>query len=268
MKPGAHRRAGAGAAIAALWATVALTLMSTHAVAAQPSQDWIAPIGSSTSPPVVAGFDPPSKPWLAGHRGVDLAASIGTPIRAAGAGTITFAGQIAGRGVVTLTHGELRTTYEPVDATVGYGQRVAPGTVIGTVGIGGHCSVTCVHWGLLRGDEYLDPLLLLTWEPPVLKSLRRSGELRATRHDSRSQEPAATARRALRSQQEASATTPTADVNLPPREASPQPERPSAQATRSGTESAGPSTLAAGAVIAGSLAAAGVSTWLVRRSRR
>jgi hypothetical protein len=65
-------------------------------------------------PQVVRRFDPPPQPWLAGHRGVDLAAPPGSIVRAAGAGTIAFAGRIAGRGVVSVAHSNgLRTTYEP-----------------------------------------------------------------------------------------------------------------------------------------------------------
>jgi murein DD-endopeptidase MepM/ murein hydrolase activator NlpD len=43
------------------------------------------------------------------------------------------------------------------------GDRVRAGQSIGTVGTGtGHCgSGRCLHLGLRRGREYLDPLLLL-----------------------------------------------------------------------------------------------------------
>ncbi|CAL9609004.1 hypothetical protein SUDANB140_05599 [Streptomyces sp. enrichment culture] len=59
----------------------------------------------------------------------------------------------------------LRTTYEPVRASVRKGDRVGAGQVLGAVEpAGSHCSA-CLHWGLLRGDTYLDPLSLL---PPWL----------------------------------------------------------------------------------------------------
>src|SRR5947209_1444726 len=65
-------------------------------------------------PAVVRAFAPPPRPWLPGHRGVDLGAAPGTIVRAAGAGTVSFAGRVAGRGVVSVAHpGGLRTTYEP-----------------------------------------------------------------------------------------------------------------------------------------------------------
>ncbi|MGN9907291.1 M23 family metallopeptidase [Phytohabitans sp. LJ34] len=109
-------------------------------------------------------FDPPPEPWLAGHRGVDLAAQVGAPVRAAGAGTVHFAGSVAGRGVVSVAHPNgLRTTYEPLKPSVRTGQAVAAGDQIGKL-IAGHagCPVAaCLHWGLRRGEEYLDPLALL-----------------------------------------------------------------------------------------------------------
>ena len=107
--------------------------------------------------PVLRGFDPPAQDWLPGHRGVDLAAPVGSRVRAAASGRVSVAQVIAGRGVVTIVHGELRTTYEPVRASVRVGQRVDAGDVIGTVEAG-HCAAGCLHFGLKRGDEYLDPL--------------------------------------------------------------------------------------------------------------
>ncbi|MFZ0530373.1 MAG: peptidoglycan DD-metalloendopeptidase family protein, partial [Propionicimonas sp.] len=75
---------------------------------------------------------------------------------------VTFAGTLAGRGVVVVSHGDLRTTYLPVDAAVTVGTSVAAGQRIGDL-VGGHpCpGGTCLHWGLKRGADYLDPLSLL-----------------------------------------------------------------------------------------------------------
>jgi len=112
------------------------------------------------------GFDRPAHNWLPGHRGVDVPAREGTQVLSAGAGTITFASELAGRGVVVVSHGTLRTTYEPVQASVSVGQVVRRGQVIGVLATGvSHCStattVTCLHWGLRRGREYLNPLSLV-----------------------------------------------------------------------------------------------------------
>ena len=105
----------------------------------------------------------PDRDWLPGHRGVDLRAELGAPVHAAGAGRVTFAGTLAGRGVVVVDHGWLRTTYEPVSAGIGVGARVRRGDQIGTVTEGtGHCgSGQCLHWGLRHGRDYLDPMLLI-----------------------------------------------------------------------------------------------------------
>jgi murein DD-endopeptidase MepM/ murein hydrolase activator NlpD len=115
---------------------------------------------------VVRDFDPPAQPWLPGNRGLDLAGHAGQPVHAAGGGVVSFAGTIAHVGVVSVTSGALRTTYQPVTARVHRGQPVAVGTVLGTLTrTGSHCLPSvCLHWGLLRGDAYLDPLALLNLE--------------------------------------------------------------------------------------------------------
>ncbi|MFD3838763.1 murein hydrolase activator EnvC family protein [Streptomyces sp. NPDC058642] len=127
------------------------------------------PVG--VRPSVLRGWEPPATAYSRGHRGVDLAAAPGTPVRAVAAGRVLYAGRVAGKGVVSveLTGTDLRTTYEPVTASVEKGDEVAPGEVLGTVAAtGSHCTAPCVHWGLRKGEVYLDPLSLL---PPWL--LRR-----------------------------------------------------------------------------------------------
>ncbi|GGS88551.1 M23 family metallopeptidase [Streptomyces cinerochromogenes] len=120
-------------------------------------------------PPVLRGWEPPATVYGPGHRGVDLAAPPGAGVRAVAAGRVLFAGRVAGRGVVSLELGgtDLRTTYEPVRAAVRKGDEVAAGEVVGVVEpTGSHCGPrACVHWGLLRGGTYLNPLSLL---PPWL----------------------------------------------------------------------------------------------------
>lgn len=114
--------------------------------------------------PVARGFDPPSLPWERGHRGVDLTGRIWAPVRAALDGVVRHAGPVAGRGVVVVVgHGDTRTTYEPVAASVAVGDRVAAGDVLGHLETAGsHClPATCPHWGWQRGEAYLDPLALV-----------------------------------------------------------------------------------------------------------
>ncbi|MGN8246723.1 murein hydrolase activator EnvC family protein [Cellulomonas soli] len=131
-------------------------------------------------PRVAHPFDRPAEVWAAGHRGVDLAAAPGDEVLAPADGVISFAGQVAGRGVVTVTHGDgLRSSLEPVDPLVSVGQRVTRGATVATLdaigtdpapaGSGTHCApTTCLHWGVRRGTQYLDPLSLLGDQGPVV----------------------------------------------------------------------------------------------------
>ncbi|WP_344646389.1 M23 family metallopeptidase [Streptomyces durmitorensis] len=130
------------------------------------------PVG--VRPPVVRGWEPPATEYGRGHRGVDLTAPPGAVVRAAAPGKVSFAGRVAGRGVIAVELAgtgdpPLRTTYEPVRATVKKGAEVAAGEALGVLELPtAHCPGSCLHWGLLRADAYLDPLSLM---PPWL--LRR-----------------------------------------------------------------------------------------------
>ncbi|GAB3594044.1 hypothetical protein GCM10027446_17280 [Angustibacter peucedani] len=139
-----------------------------------PVRSWGWPL--APRPAVVRPFRAPPTPWGAGHRGVDLAAAIGQPVLAAGAGRVTFSGVVAGRGVVVVTHAAgLRTSYEPLGRRVPTGRAVHAGDPLGVVadaGMLGHCApAACVHWGLRDGARYLDPLTLVGRGPPVLLPL-------------------------------------------------------------------------------------------------
>ncbi len=124
-------------------------------------------------PDVVRGFEPPSSEYGSGHRGVDLAGTLGQVVGSALPGRVSFAGRLAGRGVVVVDHGDTRTTYEPVSATVHVGDIVAAGDPIGRLElVGSHCfPAACLHWGWLRGDVYLDPLRLVGRAPVRLLPL-------------------------------------------------------------------------------------------------
>lgn len=119
---------------------------------------------------LVRGFDPPEHTWLAGHRGVDLAADTGEPVRASGDGIIAHAGVVVDRPVVSIDHPVgIRTTYEPVAPSVSRGEAVSAGQIIGVVHRGNaHCPDACLHWGARIGtDTYIDPLRLLA--PPTIR---------------------------------------------------------------------------------------------------
>jgi len=129
-------------------------------------------------PAVTRAFDAPSPDWQRGHRGVDLAGAPDQVVYAAGPGTVVFAGKLAGRPVVSVAHpGGLRTSYEPVEATVRVGQLVDSSTPVGRL-LPGHvgCPVTaCLHWGAMWGPasraDYVDPVGLLARTPVRLKPL-------------------------------------------------------------------------------------------------
>jgi len=149
-----------------LLAAGCLAAAMTAPAAADPPGAWVSPLGEP--PRVVRAFRLPAERWAAGHRGVDVSGSPHTWVRAAGAGRVSIAGPLAGRGVVVVVHGALRTTYEPVTPSVRVGDRVRAGTLIGRL-VPGHVAAQpaagVLHWGLLRGDTYLDPMSLLRGRP-------------------------------------------------------------------------------------------------------
>jgi murein DD-endopeptidase MepM/ murein hydrolase activator NlpD len=155
-------------ALTCLLLAIFLTMLMPPTQAATdpaPARDGVWPL--APRPPVASRFDPPASRWGAGHRGVDLQGRAGQGVRTALAGTVTFAATLAGRGVVVVDHGGVRTTYEPVSASVHVGQHVGRGARIGTLQrASSHCFPgACLHWGLLRGETYLDPLTLVGGGP-------------------------------------------------------------------------------------------------------
>jgi murein DD-endopeptidase MepM/ murein hydrolase activator NlpD len=165
-----------GAVALALILALAQIVLLTRPASARSAAVDPAPVGVwplQPTPTVVEGFDPPGSPWDAGHRGVDLAGTVGEVVHTALAGKVAFASVLAGRGVVVVDHGSTRTTYEPVAAGVRVGDVVSRGQPIGTLELSGsHCFPrACLHWGWKRGSTYLDPLLLVGGGPIVLLPL-------------------------------------------------------------------------------------------------
>jgi murein DD-endopeptidase MepM/ murein hydrolase activator NlpD len=121
------------------------------------------PAGAAPScllPPVpariVVPFQQPGCLWCPGNRGVDYATPAGTPARSAGAGTVSFAGPVAGAVWVTVAHtGGMLTSYGPLRAlAVRRGAVVAAGDLLGT-------TAGSLHFGVRLDGRYIDPELLL-----------------------------------------------------------------------------------------------------------
>ena len=157
-------------AVLALVVLVASPTPAAAAPASAPAGAWVLPLDGEQV--LTRPFDRLPHPYAPGHRGVDLAGPPSARVLAAGEGVVVFAGWVAGRPVVSIDHPDgLRTTYEPVEASVAAGQPVARGSPLGTLAIGhAGCPVqACLHWGLRRGETYLDPMLLL--RPPRVRLL-------------------------------------------------------------------------------------------------
>jgi murein DD-endopeptidase MepM/ murein hydrolase activator NlpD len=87
--------------------------------------------------------------WGRLHAGIDIAAPKGTPIHAAKAGTVVFAGQMRGYGnVVVIDHGGGLSTLYGHQSRLGSrrGQHVDQGQVIGYVGSTGHSTGNHCHF--------------------------------------------------------------------------------------------------------------------------
>ncbi len=115
---------------------------------------------------VTSGFtmsrlNPVSRSWSA-HKGVDLAAPIGTNIRSSGDGIIEFVGNQNGYGkTVVIKHGKrYETLYAHLDefADLKVGKKVKQGDVIGTVGITGWATGPHLHYEFKIDGEHVDPL--------------------------------------------------------------------------------------------------------------
>src|SRR2546427_10127628 len=86
---------------------VALAVLTPTITAGRVPAASAATAGGWTWPGVGPGiqtFDPPDTPYGSGHRGIDIAASVGTTVVAPADGTVTFAGPLGGPLFVTGDH--------------------------------------------------------------------------------------------------------------------------------------------------------------------
>lgn len=106
------------------------------------------------------------------HDGLDIAAPLGTPVRAAARGRVAFVGHIAGGAmVVVIAHEDgMVTLYGHLDDTsapppVAPGDIVEAGERIGAVGLTGITTGPHLHFIVSRAEEPLDPRIVLPSGP-------------------------------------------------------------------------------------------------------
>jgi len=123
----------------------------------------VAPSGSGVlgwpvSGPVTSGF---GVRWGRMHEGIDIAVGEGTPVRAAAAGTVIYAGWMSGYGnLVAVDHGNgLSTAYAHNSSlAVSVGQSVAAGEVVSYSGNTGNSTGPHVHFEVRVDGSAVDPL--------------------------------------------------------------------------------------------------------------
>jgi murein DD-endopeptidase MepM/ murein hydrolase activator NlpD len=113
--------------------------------------------------PITSGYGWREHPVLGGrrfHAGIDIGASTGTLIAAAGEGTVIFAGLKNGYGnTVIVDHGGGIATLYAHQSTIGssVGQAVRRGQTIGYVGCTGYCTGPHLHFEVRVNGEHVDP---------------------------------------------------------------------------------------------------------------
>jgi murein DD-endopeptidase MepM/ murein hydrolase activator NlpD len=142
----------------------ALVLTTTGALAPAPAAGvdlWLRPVPGRVARP----FQAPRTRFGPGHLGVDFVAKPRTPVRAAGPGTVLFAGVVAGARFVVVQHpGGLRTSYSFLASMrVHEGQVIQRGAIVGlSGGRGENHEPGVLHFGLRIGNAYVDPMRLFT----------------------------------------------------------------------------------------------------------
>ena len=110
---------------------------------------------------ITSGFGPR---WGRFHQGIDIAAPVGTIVRAAAAGEVTATGWRSGYGyTVTIEHGGgTRTFYAHLSRTLVHaGAAVEKGEPIGKVGETGHATGPHLHLEVHIDGDPVDPMSVL-----------------------------------------------------------------------------------------------------------
>ena len=138
---------------------VGLALQSHVLPARAGSLPFIPPVEAA----IARSFEDPRIEWGAGHRGIDYVTLPGTRVRAAGAGTVRFAGSIGSVRAVTIDHGDgLETTYSDLDVTwVATGGLVEEGSWVGLSGSAHEPRPGGLHFAVKLNGRYVDPELYL-----------------------------------------------------------------------------------------------------------
>lgn len=150
--PGPFR--GAAGFAAALAFVVALAAASLAVSARAADADQTGPVlRPPVDAPVSDPFRAPENPYGPGNRGIEYATSPGEVVRATAAGTVVFAGPVAGELYVTVDHGGgLLSSYSYLSRfAVTKGAEVAQGDVIGFAG------ERYLHFSVRIEGEYVDP---------------------------------------------------------------------------------------------------------------
>jgi len=129
---------------------------------------------------IINGYRAPGTPYGKGHRGIDIAAPVGTDVKASAPGVVAFAGSVAGNLWVSIDHPDgVRTSYGYLSSiAVAKGDLVARGQVIAASGLGHPgTEIPHLHFGARFGGDYIDPMLLLV--PLDFSPLIRLGPLPA-----------------------------------------------------------------------------------------
>ncbi|MEQ6898603.1 M23 family metallopeptidase [Microbacterium sp. KR10-403] len=120
---------------------------------------WSWPVAGAR---ITRAYQAPAHEYGAGHRGIDLQPTGDDAVRAPRAGVVAFSGRIAGRGILTIDHGDgYVTTLEPIDSDLDAGTSVRRDQPVGTLSVGGHAAPGTLHFGVRLDGAYVNPLLLL-----------------------------------------------------------------------------------------------------------